>query len=136
MRVGNTGGSRAWQACWATGQTGERPPRSTGVRNASRYEHLALGAVLCDDRAKCGYRPAGPVARQLGQVVESGGGAEEQRYAASRLRCPVLVAPCDVCDDVRVNVAARVGVALVTGCPLRQTGELWPTEAPRVRNRH
>ena len=26
-------------------------------------------------------------------------------------------------DDVRVNVGGRVGVALVTGCPLRQTGD-------------
>jgi hypothetical protein len=93
LRVGSTGGSRAWQACWATGQTGDRPPRSTGVGNGSRYEHLAVGAVLCDDRAKCGIDRAGPVARQLCQVVESGGGAEEQRYAASRVRCPVLVAP-------------------------------------------
>jgi hypothetical protein len=53
--------------------------------------------MLDTDRTHRGYRgetedQAGPVARQLRQVVESGGGAEEQRYEASRVGCLVLVA--------------------------------------------
>jgi hypothetical protein len=54
--------------------------------------------MLDTDRTHRGYGgetedQAGPVARQLRQVVESGGGAEEQRYEASRVGCLVLVAP-------------------------------------------